>query len=79
MDTISLKEARKRLGKLVEAAERGESVVITRRGRRVARLVPDDKKVRRGPSDLAAFRASIRVKGKSLSQTVIDMRKRERY
>jgi len=79
MDTISLKDARKRLGKLVEAAERGESVVITRRGRRVARLVPEEKKARCGPPDLTAFRASISVKGKSLSQTVIDMRKRERY
>ena len=79
METVSLKEARKRLGQLVKAAERGESVVITRRGRRVARLVPEEKKVRRGLPDLTAFRASIHVKGKSLSQTVIDMRKEERY
>lgn len=79
MESVSLKEARKRLGQLVKAAERGESVAITRRGRRVARLVPDEKKVRRRLPDLTAFRASIHVKGKSLSQTVIDMRKEERY
>ena len=41
MRAISLKEARKHLGDLVRAAERGESIVITRRGRGVARLVAD--------------------------------------
>lgn len=40
MSTVTLKEARKRLGRLVAAAERGDSAVITRRGREVARIVP---------------------------------------
>ena len=79
MNPISLKEARKRLGDLVSAVERGETVVITRRGRKVARLVAVERKGRRGLPDLADFRATIRVKGKSMSDTVIAMRAEGRY
>jgi len=79
MKPVSLKEARKRLGKLVEAAERGETVVITRRGRRVARLVPERWDNAERLPDLSELRASIAIRGKSLSETVIDMRNEERY
>lgn len=79
MKPVSLKEARKRLGNLVEAAERGETVIITRRGRRVARLVADRTEKTTALPDLSELRASITVKGKSLSETVIDMRNEERY
>ena len=34
-------EAKTHLSELLAAVERGESVIITRRGRRVARLVPE--------------------------------------
>jgi prevent-host-death family protein len=79
MGPINIREARKCLSKLVDAAEHGESVVITKRGREVARLVPAERKVGRRLPDLAKFRASIRVKGKPLSQTVIDLRRQERH
>ena len=79
MDTVNMKEARQRLSELVRAAERGESVVITRRGKKVARIVPADQKPLRGLPDLSEFRASIKVTGKSLSQTVSNMRAEERY
>jgi len=79
MGPINMKDARKRLSELVSAAERGESTVITRRGRKVACLVPVDKERRRGLPDLKEFRSSIKVKGKELSQTVIAMRSEERY
>ena len=79
MNTINLKEARRRLGDLVTAAEHGESTLITRRGKQVACIVPVDRKGRRGLPDLTAFRASIKVKGKPLSQVVIDSRKKARY
>lgn len=79
MDIINIKEARRRLSDLVKAAERGRSVTITRRGKEVARLGPVPKKPRRGLPDLSAFRATIKPKGKSLSETVIAMRSEERY
>lgn len=40
MDEIGLFEAKNKLSELVDRAERGEEVVITRRGRPVAKLVP---------------------------------------
>ena len=79
MDTVKLSEARRRLSELVRAAERGESVSITRRGKEVARIVPAEKKPLKPLPDLTEFRASIKMKGKSLSQTLIDMRAEERY
>jgi len=78
VEAVKLSEARKRLSELVRAAERGESFSITRRGREVTRIVPVQQKPLRPLPDLAEFRASIEVKGKGLSRTVIDMRVEER-
>ncbi len=79
MGPINLKEARRRLSELVDAVERGESVVITRRGREVAQLVPSGPAAAAGLPDLTAFRSSIEVKGKGLSRVVMAMRAEERY
>lgn len=79
MDTVSIKEARRRLSHLVEAAERGQPTVITRRGKKVVRLVPLKETPLRGLPDLTEFRASIKVRGKGLTDTVLEGRKEERY
>jgi len=78
VETVNLKEARRRLSDLVKAAERGQSVTITRRGRKVARLVPARTAAARGLPDLSEFRASIKVKGKSLTDELLAMRREER-
>lgn len=78
MATVSLKHARQRLGELVDAAAHGETVVITRRGRRVARLVAIDASPEPLP-DLTAFRASLHVAGAPLSEAVIAARHEDRY
>ena len=75
MNTINAKQARKQFGELIDAAERGESVVITRRGKRVAELGPLRSRRRKEFPDLSGFRASIRARGKSMSETVIAMRR----
>lgn len=41
MKTIAVVEARRHFARLLEAVESGEEVVITRRGRSIARLVPE--------------------------------------
>jgi len=79
METVNLKEARRRLSDLIKAAERGQSTVITRRGKQVARLGPVEAKAARGLPDLSEFRASIKIKGKSLSETLAEMRAEERF
>ncbi len=78
MGSISLKQARQRLGRLVEAAERGESTTITRRGRNAARVVPIEARGGRLPG-LRAFRATIRLRGKPLSAAVTTAREADRY
>jgi prevent-host-death family protein len=40
MDPVSVLEARNRLSALLDQVERGHEVVITRRGKAVARLIP---------------------------------------
>jgi prevent-host-death family protein len=77
--TWSVKQARQRLSELVDAAERGESTLITRRGRRAASLGPVREATRSGMPDLTEFRASLKVRGKKLAATVIALRKGQRY
>lgn len=79
MTTVNLKEARQRLGHLVDAAARGEVVTITRRGKKVAVLMPVRNELRRPLPDLSDFRASIELRGKSLSETVLDERRKARF
>jgi len=79
MGSVSMKEARERLSDLVRAAEHGETTVITRRGKRVARIMPTLGKPLTGFPDLTEFRKSIKLKGKPMSKTVIEMRREERF
>ena len=79
MDAVKMSEARRRLSELVRAAERGESVTITRRGKEVARIVPAEQKPMKPLPDLTEFRASIKIKGRSLSEELLAMRREERY
>jgi prevent-host-death family protein len=80
MGPVSLKDARSWLGGLIRAAGLGESITITRRGKTVASIVPPDAEHAIGKApDLTAFRASLKAKGKPLSQVVIDARTGSRY
>jgi len=79
MGPVNLKEARRRLSDLVSAAERGERVVITRRGKEVAEIVPRAPRPVLPFPDLTEFRASIKVKGRSLTDELLAMRREERY
>jgi prevent-host-death family protein len=79
MNQVSISEARRRLGAIVDAAARGESTIITRRGRQVACVRPMNPGKRRPLPDLTEFRASIKVKGKPLSKVVTDQRMEARY
>ncbi len=75
---VSVKEARNKISELLDRTQKGEEILISRRGKKVARLVPVDTSEKRLP-DLSNFRSSIAVRGTSLSQTVIDARDMERY
>jgi len=75
---IGAKEARVRLSDLLKRAEKGEEVLLFRRGKKVARLVPV-KKVQKTLPSLKEFRASIRIKGQPLSVAVLKNREEERF
>jgi prevent-host-death family protein len=75
---ISAKEARGKFSALLKKVEKGDEIVVLRRGRQVARLVPFRKKEKRLPP-LREFRSSIKVKGEPLSITVLRGREEERY
>jgi len=77
MVEVNVKDARSQLSALLDRVEKGEEIIIKRRGKSVAKMVPLGN-VSNIPS-LKDFRASLKVRGKPLSQTVIDARKEERY
>lgn len=79
MGTVNLRQARQRLSELVDAAERGESVDISRRGKKAARIVPVKQAASHRLPDLSEFRASIRVRGRALSKRLAEQRREERY
>jgi prevent-host-death family protein len=78
VDRVSVKDARRQFRALLNRVTAGEEVVIQRRGKDVARIVPPTRPSRRLP-DLSGFRASLRVRGEPLSAVVARARKGERY
>jgi len=75
---MNVKEARGNLSSILDRVEKGEEIIITRRGKRIARITNLDNK----PTPLKSlkqFRDKFNAKGNSLSQTVIDQRDEERY
>jgi prevent-host-death family protein len=59
---VNMKEARRRFREVLDRVERGEDVIVMRRGKSVAKIVPVDEKRRRLPR-LNDFRRSIGPKG----------------
>ena len=55
MRTMQLREAKAKLSALVEAAENGESTVVTKNGRPAAMVVPFEEGVRVPPEKKPSF------------------------
>ena len=49
MKTVPLREAKAKLSALVEAAEKGETTIVTKHGRAAARIAPAKDKARGQP------------------------------
>ncbi|HVA15076.1 MAG TPA: type II toxin-antitoxin system prevent-host-death family antitoxin [Stellaceae bacterium] len=71
MREIGAFEAKNRLGSLLDEIERGEEVVITRRGKAIARLVPANAGFDRDQAKAAATRIAARQKGVLLGESTI--------
>lgn len=61
MQEIGAFEAKNTLGALLDRVEQGEEIVITRHGKPVARLVPNEGRVDRSQAQAAAERIRARA------------------
>ena len=78
MKKVKVNEVREHLAKYLSDAEKGEEIIITKHSRPIARLVPLKSESSEFP-DLSKHRHAINIKGRSLSDTIIDQRKEERH
>jgi prevent-host-death family protein len=71
MREVQASDAKTHLPALLDAVERGETVVITRHGRRVARIVPEHEKRQEEVDRAMAEIEAIRGRSKRLSRKEI--------
>jgi prevent-host-death family protein len=80
MKHVNLADAKARLSELVDLAEAGETVEITRRGKPAARLVPPEPAKKKVDVDaLRALTASMPPQQESAGDFIRRMRDSERY
>jgi prevent-host-death family protein len=70
MRKVGLREARHHLAALIDEVRKGREVVITERGRAVARLVPPSGPEGRGLPNLKALRVSLEPAAAPLSSLI---------
>jgi prevent-host-death family protein len=70
MKKAGIREARQNISKLIEAVRKGREILITDRGKPVARLVPARKSNARAFPGRAAFRRSMPVLSSPLSLAI---------
>jgi len=74
MRTAGIREARQNLSGLIEEVRQGREILITDRGRPVARLVPPPRPRGRPFPDLAGFRRALPRLSPPLSTTIAEDR-----
>ena len=80
MDGVNIAEAKAHLSELVERAEAGETVEITRRGKPAARLVPPVSPRKAFSADvLAAMTADMTVQPQGAAALIRELRDTDRY
>lgn len=81
METVTLVEAKTHLSALVARAEAGETISIVRRGKPVARLVPEEKKPkpRLTIEELQEFTRGMTWQDQSAGEFIREMRDTDRY
>jgi prevent-host-death family protein len=80
MRVITLADAKAHLSAVLDDVAAGEQVVVTRRGRPVARIVPERAPARRAASSwIEGLRGFVEAQPKAGGCSVADMRDSERY
>lgn len=78
MAEVNVKDARNNFRAYLDRAEAGEEIIITRRGKEVARIVPPRREPKTFP-DLTEFRKSSRLPGESPLESLLKLREETRY
>jgi prevent-host-death family protein len=80
MREIQASAAKARLAELLDQVERGETVVITRHGKPIARLVPDDEETRRADARraMAEIEAARKLAPRVTKEEILAWRDEER-
>ena len=68
--TAGIRQARQHLSAILDEVRKGREVLLTDRGRPVARIVPPLRDSARPLSSHRRFRAGIHLKGRPLSETI---------
>lgn len=79
MKKAGIREARQNLSALIDEVKKGREIVITERGKPVARLAPLEKRSRRPFPDLTEFRKSMPRVEPPVSLAVFEEREESPY
>jgi prevent-host-death family protein len=75
MREVQASEAKTHLPQLLDDVEHGETIIITRHGRPIARLVPDaDRRQAEAREAVAAIKALRKRAGKTTNEELLSMR-----
>ena len=78
MRKVSVRELRQNLGEVLRAAESGETTVVTRRGKPVARITAARPGKAKPLPDQTEFRKSIPYDGGSIVESLMEERRKAR-
>ena len=80
MNTMNLADAKAHLSEVLDRVEKGERIIITRRGKVVAEIVPPQREPKRiSAAKLAAFATALPYQEQSAADLVSAMREDARY
>jgi len=79
MRSVSVADAKAHLSEILSAVETGQELQISRRGRAIARLVPEPKQVANSPFDFNALAAFVDGQTATSGNSVVAMRKQDSY
>ena len=71
---VGIREARQRLRQLLDQVQAGDEIVVLRRGLEVGRLTRPKRRITPLP-DLSEFRASVKLRGPTLSHAINEARR----
>ncbi len=75
---ISIQNARKKIGKLIDLASQGEEIILTRRGKEEAKIISlANSKVHKNVPQLDDFRKTVKPKGKPSPTSKLVTKERE--